>query len=338
MSTLLNAQTISPAGLIVTPDSNGDLKLQSNGTTVVTVTNTYYVGINNASPTTSLSVYGTTYIGGNLQIAPSSLIIDSLNSQGQSGQVLTSNGAGNVYWSSISGALSANVNAQYTWVNTHTFSNTITFTGAVRANTVNAASHTVGTSTIANTTGVYTGIVNAASHTVGTNFVANTTGVYTTGIVNTAAITGLSNTLTLSGNSSTLATLLTNAAETTTVNTTVSALTGTINYYVSTQSVLYFTQSAAANWTPNVAFSSTTSLDTAMNVGQTLSIAFLATQGSTAYYSSTFKIDNVSVTPKWLGGSAPGFGNPSGIDAYFYTIIKTGSATWTVLASSSRYT
>jgi hypothetical protein len=51
-----------------------------------------------------------------------------------------------------------------------------TVTGFVNAtSSVNAASLTVGTSTIANTTGVYTGIVNAATHSVGTAFTANAT-------------------------------------------------------------------------------------------------------------------------------------------------------------------
>jgi hypothetical protein len=51
-------------------------------------------------------------------------------------------------------------------------------TGAYVTGTVNATSHTVGTSTVANSTGVYTGTVNAASHTVGTGIVANSTGIF----------------------------------------------------------------------------------------------------------------------------------------------------------------
>jgi hypothetical protein len=47
--------------------------------------------------------------------------------------------------------------------------------GVYHTGTVNAASHTVGTSTIANSTGVYTGVVNGSSHTVGTAFTANAT-------------------------------------------------------------------------------------------------------------------------------------------------------------------
>jgi hypothetical protein len=48
-------------------------------------------------------------------------------------------------------------------------------------------------------------------------------------------------------------------------------------------------------------------------------------------------IDGTSVTPKWQGGSAPTSGNASGIDVYSYTIIKTGSAAYNVLASITQF-
>jgi hypothetical protein len=47
--------------------------------------------------------------------------------------------------------------------------------GVYHTGTVNAASHTVGTSTIANSSGLYTGVVNGSSITVGSSFVANST-------------------------------------------------------------------------------------------------------------------------------------------------------------------
>jgi len=142
-------------------------------------------------------------------------------------------------------------------------------------------------------------------------------------------------TQTFSGTSSTFATSLLNAAEPVTVSAT--AATGTINFYVNSQSVLYYTSNASANWTLNIAFSSGTSLNTAMSTGQSVTIAFLVTQGSTAYYNSTVNIDGTTVTPYWQGGSAPTKGNASGIDVYTYTVIKTASATYTVLASQTQF-
>ena len=66
---------------------------------------------------------------------------------------------------------------------------TIANTSGVYTGTVNAASHTVGTSTIANSTGVFTSIVNGASITVGTTVVANSTGIVTpTATIGTSTI------------------------------------------------------------------------------------------------------------------------------------------------------
>ena len=142
-------------------------------------------------------------------------------------------------------------------------------------------------------------------------------------------------TKTFAGTTSTLAGVLTNAAEVATVSAT--AATGTIAYDITTQSVLYYTSNASANWTVNFRASSGTSLNTAMATGQSVTAAFLVTQGATAYYNSAVQVDGSSVTPKWQGGTAPAAGNASGIDAYIYTIIKTGSATFTVLASQTRF-
>ena len=43
------------------------------------------------------------------------------------------------------------------------------------------------------------------------------------------------------------------------------------------------------------------------------------------------------VTPEWQGGSAPSAGNASSLDVYTYTVIKTGSATFTVLAAQTQF-
>ena len=142
-------------------------------------------------------------------------------------------------------------------------------------------------------------------------------------------------TKTFSGTTSTLAVVLNDAAEVATVSAT--AATGTIAYDITTQSVLYYTSNASANWTVNFRASSGTSLNTAMATGQSVTAAFLVTQGATAYYNSAVQVDGSSVTPKWQGGTAPAAGNASGIDAYIYTIIKTGSAAFTVLASQTRF-
>jgi len=142
-------------------------------------------------------------------------------------------------------------------------------------------------------------------------------------------------TQTFNGSSSTLAAVLTDIAETVTISAT--AATGTIAYDVTTQSVLYYTSNASANWTVNFRGSSGTSLNTLLSTGQCITVAFLVTQGATAYYNNVVQVDGSTVTPKYQGGTAWTAGNASSIDAYTYTIIKTGNAAFTVLASQTQF-
>ena len=140
---------------------------------------------------------------------------------------------------------------------------------------------------------------------------------------------------TFTGSTSKIAVIPTNIVEPATVSAT--AATGTIAYDVTTQSVLYYTSNASANWTVNFRGSSGTSLNTLMTTGQMITVAFLVTQGATAYYNSAVQVDGSSVTPKWQGGTAPAAGNASSIDVYTYTIVKTGSAAFTVFASQTKF-
>lgn len=140
---------------------------------------------------------------------------------------------------------------------------------------------------------------------------------------------------TFSGSTSVAAAKLVNAKEVCTVSAT--AATGTIAYDLTTQSVIYYTSDAAANWTVNFRGSSGTSLDTVMATGESMTAAFLVTQGATAYYNSAVQVDGNAITPKWQGGTAPTSGNVSSIDAYVYTIVKTGAATFTVFASQTKF-
>jgi hypothetical protein len=124
-------------------------------------------------------------------------------------------------------------------------------------------------------------------------------------------------------------------SEPTTISATAS--TGTINYDVATQSIVYYTTAATANWTMNFRALSSATLNSLMAIGQTITVTFMATQGATAYYNNAVTIDGVAVTPKWQSGITPNAGNANSVDTYTYAIIKTANATFTVLASQTRY-
>lgn len=140
---------------------------------------------------------------------------------------------------------------------------------------------------------------------------------------------------TFSGSSSVAAMTLPNAKEICTISAT--AATGTIAYDVTTQSVLYYTTNASANWTVNFRGSSGTALNTLMNTGESVTVVFMVTQGATAFYNSAVQVDGSAVTPKYQGGTAWSSGNASSIDIYSYTIVKTGSAAFTVFASQTQF-
>ena len=140
---------------------------------------------------------------------------------------------------------------------------------------------------------------------------------------------------TFTGSTSSLASAFINATESANVSAT--AATGTINLDITTASVLYYTTSASGNWTLNIRGNATTNANTIMATGDSLTVVFLATQGATAYYNSALTIDGNAITPKYQGGTAYTTGNASGIDAYSYTIIKTGNAAFTVFAAQTQF-
>jgi hypothetical protein len=119
------------------------------------------------------------------------------------------------------------------------------------------------------------------------------------------------------------------------INIVASAATGTINFDVDTASIWYYTSNATANHTLNFRYSSSVSLDTALPIGDSITLVWLNTNGATAYYPNAITIDGTSVTPKVP--TAITAGNASAIDAYSFTIIKTASATFTVLETQTKF-
>lgn len=144
-------------------------------------------------------------------------------------------------------------------------------------------------------------------------------------------------TQTFNGSTTVAAEIVRNIVEPITVSAT--AATGTIPIYPSTQSVIYYTTNASASWTVNLTWSAGTTMNAALSTGQAVTVVFMVTNGATAYYNTSVQVDGTTsgVTTRWQGGSAVVAGNVNSIDVYTYTVIKTGNATFTVLASQARY-
>ena len=154
--------------------------------------------------------------------------------------------------------------------------------------------------------------------------------------VDTAVVATTNNTLTMSGKTLSQAILVSPEER---MNIVASAATGTVALDALTSGSWYYTSNATGNWVLNVRGDGSTTLNSILTTGDSITVAFLAPQGATAYYNTSLQVDGTTsgVTVEWQGGTAPAAGNASGIDVYLYNIIKTASATYTVLASQTKF-
>ena len=114
--------------------------------------------------------------------------------------------------------------------------------------------------------------------------------------------------------------------------------TGTLNVSVKDGSAVLYAVDASADWTINIRGDASTSLESTLAVGQSVTVAFAAKQGTTAYYPSAIQVDGNAQTPLWAGGSAPTGGNASSTDLYLLTVIKVDATpTYTVLGQQVQF-
>ena len=140
---------------------------------------------------------------------------------------------------------------------------------------------------------------------------------------------------TFEGNTTAMGVKLVNALEAVTLTGTGAG--GTINIDATTQSIVYATANATGNFVLNVRGNASTTLNSLMAAGETYTLVYVNTNGGTAYYTTGIQVDGVTITPKWSGGTAPTTGNASSVDVYNFTIIKTASAAFTILAQLTKF-
>ena len=102
-------------------------------------------------------------------------------------------------------------------------------------------------------------------------------------------------------------------------------------------SVVYYTSTATGNFCFNISGSSSSTLNSLLQINQSITAAILTVQGNTAYYCTGVTIDGTSYPIYWQGGSAPTLGNRNSIDTYVIQILKTANSTYTVLASQTKF-
>ena len=344
-------KNINFVGASVTATASGDDVTVNVSSGTGTVTSVAVSGGTTGLTTSGgpITTSGTVTLAGTLAVANGGTSLNTLTAN----NVILGNGASAPTFVAPSSSGNVLTSNGTTWASTAPAAGgTVTSASVVSANgfagTVATATTTPAITVSTSITGVLKGNGTAISAaTAGTDYVTptgtetltNKTIAFGSNTLSDVASLSTAQTFTgtksFAGTSSVLAEILTNAAEVATVSAT--AATGTINYDVTTQSVIYYTSNASANWTVNFRASSGTSLNTAMSTGQSVTAAFLVTQGSTAYYNSVVQVDGSTVTPKYQGGTAYAAGNASSIDVYMYTIVKTGNAAFTVFTSQTKF-
>jgi collagen type VII alpha len=159
---------------------------------------------------------------------------------------------------------------------------------------------------------------------------ATTAGTVTTAAQTTITSVGTLTGLAVSGLSS-MSTILEKATVTAT------AVPSNLNIDASTSSVIFYTADATTNWSINIRSTVSTTLNSIMTNGQSITIALLTKQGTTAYYPTDFTIDGTTITPLWQSGISVSAGNASGVDIYTFTIIKTANNTFTTFAAQTKF-
>ena len=258
-------------------------------------------------------------------------------------------------------AAKADTAAGYEWGGTHTFLNTVTTDAAVflkdgfnnflnpAARDAALASPVHGTLAFVrqdaggsplNQIQFYNGSAWVANDgdingvTAGTGLTGGGTAGTVTLNIDTAVVATTNNTLTMSGKTLNQSVVLSPEER---WNIQATAATGTVNLDVNTAGVLYYTSNATGNWTLNVRGSSSTSFNSILAIGDSITVVFFATNGATPYYQTALQIDGNAITPKWQNATAPTSGNANSIDIYSFTIAKTADATFTAFGSQTRF-
>ena len=235
---------------------------------------------------------------------------DKLVNRAGTGAVELTEGATLASGKYISGAGSLNITGVSTIGGNVTIGGTLTYDDVTNIDSVGLITARAGIQ-------VSAGGINAVGVVTATGFTGNIsspTGVSTIG----TALTAYADNLSFNG-------LLRES-----VKVTAGKLSGNTEINLDNGMVHYFTTQETTTSTPNII--SGTGINTDMSIGDTLTVSVITTAAAGGF-SANWTIDGVAVTEKWNGGSAPSAGGSSGYDMYTLNIIKTASATYTVLAN-----
>jgi len=119
-------------------------------------------------------------------------------------------------------------------------------------------------------------------------------------------------------------------------NVTIVGASTSVTFDVLTSAIQYQTAAATGATTINFRGNSTTTLNTMLAVGQSVTVTYVMTTGATGYIVSTVQVDGTTQTVKYPNGVAPAAIASSTV-SFTYTIIKTAASTYTVLGTQTGY-
>jgi hypothetical protein len=116
---------------------------------------------------------------------------------------------------------------------------------------------------------------------------------------------------------------------------------GNVNIYVGESSVYYLTGNTSGNVTFNLRVSPQVPLDGLLGDGQSITTAFIITQGA-VQYTANLAIDGrfQATSTRWVSNSRPSYAatiTASQLDVYTFTTIKIGANNYSILGSRTSY-
>ena len=82
---------------------------------------------------------------------------------------------------------------------------------------------------------------------------------------------------------------------------------------------------------------STTGINTDLAINQTMTVTGISAVNASTAFVNKVTVDGVAtgITTHWIGGSVPTAGGGSGVDMYTFNLLKTGSATYIIVANQT---
>lgn len=136
------------------------------------------------------------------------------------------------------------------------------------------------------------------------------------------------NSLLAAGSSTALAAAAANFSESTQVISAAPSINQTV--YISNGGKIYFTAAPTSNWTLNLTHSSSTTLNSVMNIGQEVNASVFVSQGTSQF--NIAPIIDGTVAKIFYRSQLTKIYN--GVDVYQYSIIKTAAGKFTVMANA----